>query len=34
MIKNIKAVPTRDYRAVVAVAQQYVDGLQAAVSMA
>ena len=26
MIKNIKAVPTRDYRAVVAVAQQYVDG--------
>jgi hypothetical protein len=28
MIKNIKAVPTRDYSAVVAVSQQYVDGLR------
>ena len=28
MNTNIKAVPTRDYSAVVAVAQQYVDGLR------
>ena len=28
MSKNIKAVPTRDYHAVVAVAQKYVDGLR------
>lgn len=29
MSKNIKPVPTRDYSAVIAVAQQYVDGLRA-----
>jgi hypothetical protein len=29
MSKNIKAVPTQDYNAVVAVAQQYADGLRA-----
>lgn len=29
MSKNIKAVPTRDYDAVIAVAQKYVDGLRA-----
>jgi len=28
MSKNIKAVPTADYNGVVAVAQQYVDGLR------
>jgi hypothetical protein len=28
MSKNIKAVPTRDYDAVIAVAQKYVDGLR------
>lgn len=28
MTRNIKAVPTSDYKAVVAVAQQYVDGLR------
>ena len=29
MSKNIKAVPTADYAAVIAVAQKYVDGLRA-----
>ncbi|MBC6961499.1 MAG: hypothetical protein DWB48_01865 [Nitrosomonas sp.] len=28
MSKNIKAVPTRDYDAVIATAQKYVDGLR------
>ncbi|SOD41808.1 nuclear transport factor 2 family protein [Nitrosovibrio sp. Nv4] len=28
MSKNIKAVPTADYNAVIAVAQKYVDGLR------
>ena len=28
MSKNIKAVPTSDYNGVIAVAQQYVDGLR------
>ena len=28
MSKNIKAVPTADYNSVIAVAQQYVDGLR------
>lgn len=28
MTKNIKAVPTRDYDAVIATAQKYIDGLR------
>lgn len=28
MSKNIKAVPTNDYNAVIAVAQKYIDGLR------
>lgn len=28
MSKNVKSVPTRDYEAVIAVAQKYVDGLR------
>lgn len=28
MSKNVKSVPTRDYDAVIAVAQKYVDGLR------